>query len=377
MRVLMLNYEYPPLGGGAGNATFYLLREFAKWENLTVDLITSTAKSRCEKEILAGNITIYKIPIRKKTIHYWTIWEIFVWSIAAFRVSHWLIRNHHYDACHCWFGWPSGLFGFWFRKKIPYLIALRGSDIPGYNIRLKFLDAVFFKYLSKITWKYAGVVTVLSEDSAKLAKKTLDRTFPVIHNGIDTRFFFPGEKLENGLKILSVGRLIPRKGIDNLIFAILDIRERYPQIPVHLTIVGSGILEKKLQLLSHQLNLGDTVSFTGAIDHEKLPAIYREHDLFVLPSLEEALGNVTQEAIASGLAILTTDTGAAELLDNNGFIIKKNDFKDISEKISIFIEDPNLLEKCKMRSILLAKTMSWNICAESYYRLYKDLAREP
>jgi glycosyltransferase involved in cell wall biosynthesis len=103
-----------------------------------------------------------------------------------------------------------------------------------------------------------------------------------------------------------------------------------------------------------------------------LPRIYQDHDIFVLPSLNEAMGNVTQEAIASGLALLTTDTGAAELLDNNGFIIKKNDFHDMSERLSLLIMNPGLLHRFRQRSAEIGRTMSWKSCADSYIRVYES-----
>jgi len=66
MRVLMLNYEYPHLGGGASNATYYLLKEFALNKNIEVDLVTSSPNTKFEKEELGDNIVIHKLPIGKK-----------------------------------------------------------------------------------------------------------------------------------------------------------------------------------------------------------------------------------------------------------------------------------------------------------------------
>ncbi|HID28003.1 MAG TPA: hypothetical protein EYP22_09370 [Methanosarcinales archaeon] len=66
MRVLMLNYEYPPIGGGASNATYYLLKEFAIRRNIEVDLVTSSPNTKFKKEELGDNIVIHKLPIGKK-----------------------------------------------------------------------------------------------------------------------------------------------------------------------------------------------------------------------------------------------------------------------------------------------------------------------
>jgi glycosyltransferase involved in cell wall biosynthesis len=82
---------------------------------------------------------------------------------------------------------------------------------------------------------------------------------------------------------------------------------------------------------------------------------------------------VTLEAIASGLAVITTDTGAAELVDTNGFIIKKHDYTDISEKISILMKNPEILSNLKKRSVEKAEKISWKNCADSYLEIYRSV----
>ncbi len=372
----MLNYEYPPLGGGAGNACYHMLKEYALVPGISIDLITSSANNRLEIEQFSGNIRIYKVRVNKKNLHHWKMSEILVWSTAAFLLMNRLVRENHYDLCHCWFGWPSGILGYVFRKRIPYIVALRGSDIPGYNPRLRILDPLLFTHISKIVWKHARRVTVLSKDSRKMAKHTLDRDYDVIYNGVDTGAFYPADRNTRELKILFVGRLIERKGIEHIIQAVADLRGKYPEDAIRATIVGSGNREQELRALARQLHLTAQVSFLGAIEHEKIPDIYREHDIFILPSVNEALGNATQEAIASGLALLTTETGAAELLDDNGFLIEKGDHADISEKISVFLQNPDILTRCKRRSSEIARGMSWRSCARSYVQLYESTIGE-
>ena len=65
----MLNYEYPPLGGGGSNACKYILNEFAK-NDIEVDLVTSSPSNVFETENIGNTINIYKLPVNKKDIHY-------------------------------------------------------------------------------------------------------------------------------------------------------------------------------------------------------------------------------------------------------------------------------------------------------------------
>lgn len=371
MRILMLNYEYPPLGGGAANACHCMLKEFAKNREIEIDLITSSEKNIFETEQFSDTITIFKINVKKEYIHHWKMIELARWTCRTYRLAREMAERNHYDLCHCWFGWPSGVIGYMLRSKMPYLIALRGSDIPGYNPRLKIFDSLLFAPLSKIVWKHACCVTTLSLNSTKMAKKVLNLNYKIIHNGVDINEFYPDVRKSNQIRLLSIGRLTERKNIDDVILATKEVHQRYPEKSVHLSIVGSGNQDLYLRNLVHKLELEDNVSFMGAIPHEKLPVIYRNHDIFILASMNEALGNVTQEAISSGLALLTTDTGAAELLDNNGYIVNTKDYKDIADKIGFLINNPTTLLAFKKQSARIAHTMTWYDCTDSYIKIYK------
>ena len=65
MRILFFNYEYPPLGGGAANATAYILKEYSKIPDLSIDLITSSIDSEYHLEKIDNNIFIHKLPVGK------------------------------------------------------------------------------------------------------------------------------------------------------------------------------------------------------------------------------------------------------------------------------------------------------------------------
>ena len=134
MKVLMLNYEYPPLGGGGSNACKYILKEFAK-KDLTVDLVTSSPSGTFETEKIGDTVNIYKLPVNKKSVHYWTQREIMTYSLRAHKFIKELLKENDYDLCHAFFGIPCGAIAYQFRKKMPYIVSLRGSDVPGFNKR--------------------------------------------------------------------------------------------------------------------------------------------------------------------------------------------------------------------------------------------------
>ncbi len=370
MKILMLNYEFPPVGGGAANANFYLLKEFAKSKNLQIDLITSSP-DKFKQEKFSNNIIMYKLDVGKKQFHYWKILEIAKYTLKAFFLAKKLVKEKEYDLCHCWFGWPSGIIGFLLRKQVPYIVALRGSDVPGYNPRLKFLDKILFKPLSKIVWNNAKTVTAVSNDLKKLARNTSNKKIEVIYNGIDSKEFTPGRKKD--FNVLFVGRLIERKGLIFLLEAFKNVLQKHSNIK--LTIVGSGPQESELKKFCKQNNISKNVNFTGMVEHKNIHKIYSQSSVFVLPSIEEALANVTQEALASGLPVITTKTGAAELIHNNGFIVEKQNSKQIEKALLKYIENSALLQRHSNNSRKLAEKMSWQNVSKKYLQVYSQVKK--
>lgn len=372
MRILMLNYEYPPLGGGGSNACKYILNEFAK-NNIEVDLVTSSPSNTFETENIGNTINIYKLPINKKDIHYWTQREIISYSWKAKKLIDKLMKEKEYDVCHAFFGIPCGAIAYLFRLKIPYVVSLRGSDVPGFNKRFG-LQYVFLTPIIKQVWKQAGAVVANSEGLKELAlKSSPDQEISVIYNGIDISEFSPdlNEDNNNGeMRVVCVSRLIERKGIRFLIEAIEKLKDR----DVKLILVGEGNQEEELKKLAVDSRISDWVEFKGYMDHDSIADLYRTSDVFVLPSLNEGMSNALLEAMASGLPVIVTDTGGtAELVGGNGFIIEKGSADSIVNALENFMGDRDSMLQMGKRSREIVLGLSWANVALRYYEIYEGL----
>ncbi|MGA2094595.1 MAG: hypothetical protein ABSH16_14525, partial [Sedimentisphaerales bacterium] len=97
MKILMLNYEFPPIGGGAGQAHLAILRQFAGQEGLSVDVLTSAPKPGFSKQNLSDNVTIYTVGVHKKNLHFWRKIEVVEWVAKAYRHYKRLIKENEYD----------------------------------------------------------------------------------------------------------------------------------------------------------------------------------------------------------------------------------------------------------------------------------------
>jgi L-malate glycosyltransferase len=370
MNILMFNYEFPPIGGGAGNANLEILRQFSKHKIISIDLITSSPDKKDRIENFSDNIKIHKLDVQKKEIQYWTAREVLSYTIKSFFYAKKLMKQKKYDVCHCFFAMPCGMIAYLLRNRIRYIVSLRGSDVPGFNERLKF-SYFFQKPIIREVWDKAEYVVANSQGLKELALKTNPKQeVSIIYNGIDTSKFYPGiKKQKKDITILCVSRLIPRKGLNYLIDAIPAILKQNENIK--LIIAGEGPEKKNLEKQAAQYNIKSKIDFLGYVSHEDLPAIYFKSDIFILPSLHEGMSNTILEAMASGLPIITTNTGGTkELINENGIIIEKNSPADISAAVIKLIKDTKLRKEMSFCSRELSQKLSWGKIAEDYLKLY-------
>jgi glycosyltransferase involved in cell wall biosynthesis len=112
----------------------------------------------------------------------------------------------------------------------------------------------------------------------------------------------------DGATILCVARQYPRKHIADLLRALPAVRRAVPQ--AHAVIAGDGPEHASLRALAAELSLNDAVRFTGALADDDLELLYRQADIFCLPSVQEGFGIVFLEAMACGLPVVATRAAA-------------------------------------------------------------------
>ncbi len=382
-KILFLNYEYPPLGGGAANATMHLLREYSKYSDIEVDLVTSAIGKEKEIEKVGDNITIHRLPIGKKEgkLDFQSQKDLLIYSWHAYFFSRKLAKKKNYDLTHSFFTVPCGFLSFLLRLefKIPYIVSLRGSDVPGYNERFNFIYT-FIRPLARLIWKKAKFSVSNSTDLTDLAQKSsFLQKFLEIPNGVDTSYYTPGKRTAEDKQkefiILCAARLTKRKGFNYAISAFSEIEQKYPWAKMILA-GGEGNAMTELKEQAKELGLEKKILFTGNYTKKEAPGIYHKADVFVMPSLNEGMSNNLLEAMSAGLPVLMTPTGGAEDLvqeEENGFIIKMQDSKEIAEKLSFLIENPKACSRLGQNSRKIATTMSWSNVAEKYRNLYKQI----
>jgi glycosyltransferase involved in cell wall biosynthesis len=363
MRLLVLCYELPPVGGGTGVACSQVLRLLSLRQDLRIEVISSSPSPEAQR-YTSGNMTVHLLPVGKRQLSFWQPDELLRWMVGAARLARKLAREAPFDLCHCWSGLPSGIVGWWLRDRQPYLVSLRGSDVPGYNRRLRWLDPLLLRHLARRVWGHSAGVFAVSPTLRSMAQATApELTIGVLPNGVDGDFFQPRQNLGRASFVFA-GRLIERKGVDTLFQAVRIVATRHPQL--RLTVAGDGPEREALLTLRETLGIGAQVSLVGRLDREQLARTLGDAGVIVLPAVTDAMPNVVLEGMAAGMAVIATDTSASSIVDDNGQLVPARDPGALAAAIERYLDDPELLAAHQRRSRELALQRSWDKVAQDH-----------
>jgi len=207
--------------------------------------------------------------------------------------------------------------------------------------------------------------------------------------GIDTNHFAPQASAEQlratlGLTdkkvIVSVGRLVHRKGQDSLIAALPEILQRHPS--AHILLVGEGPYRKHLEKMVADLKVDDAITFIGRIQHADLPRYICVGDIFAMPSrsrlagLEvEGLGIVYLEASACELPVIAGISGGAPdavLEDETGICVDGTNPSEIARAVISLLDDPLRASAMGKRGReWIYSNWRWEIWAGNFIELLK------
>ena len=374
MKILMLNHEYPPIGGGGGYAGRNILRQFAGRSDIELDVVVSRPSPPTVVEKFADNITLYRVGVRKKALQFWTRPEMIQWMAKAYRIHRKLLQQNQYDLAHAFFGFPTAALTWRTVSKLPYIISLRGSDVPGANVRFS-LDYKLLAPVFRRIWENASALYACSEGLRQRALEFMpEAKIYVVPNGVELDRFSPAnnkQKIED-LKLLTVGRLSVSKRIELLVSAMELIRKQFPNAT--LKMAGGGGLENQLRKLIKDKGLENCITMLGIVPAEDMPKLYRESDIFISASLQEGMSNAMLEAMASGIPIVTTRCeGVQELIADNGIVVEKADAKSVADAVMNLAKDEQAYNTMHVAARKQAENFSWQRVAEEYLKHYQSI----
>ncbi|HEX6066959.1 MAG TPA: glycosyltransferase family 4 protein [Longimicrobiales bacterium] len=372
-RVLLINYEYPPLGGGAGTATRGIARGLTHAGHEVV-VFTSAFEGLPAREQQDG-FTVVRVPVRRRRVDRANPIEMlsFLFS-ASMRIGK-LANEWRPDVSIAFFTIPSGPVAWLLRRlrRVPFIVSLRGGDVPGFAWapearRYHRLTAPALRWI----WRRADAVVANSNGLRDLAmRSTPDLPIAVIPNGVE----LPAGKFEQPAsavpRLLTMGRLTQQKGIDVLFRAMTRLRD----LDFALDIAGDGPDRTLLEEMARELGIADRVHFLGWVPRDRIPATFSNASIFVLASRIEGMPNVVLEAMAYARPVVCTRVfGADELLQDGvtGIAIDIEDEVQLADALRKLITDR--AARARMGAAGRARVeelFTWNRSAQMYMELAK------
>jgi len=268
-----------------------------------------------------------------------------------------------------------------FLMKNRYVVSVRSGDL--YKIE----NSVFYKFIGKKVLKRASEVVYITgalKNKVSGILSTSKRKVPniikenVIGNGLNS-FYLENSSENNGdlvNNILCVSSFVDRKNIVEIILGFKEFLSYNPK--AILTLVGDGPSYNKILKTITQNKLERKVSIKGwTTDKDEMLSLYRESDIFILPSRQETFGLVYLEALSQSLPIILLDGEGIsdEIKDLDiGLAIKEVNKKEISSSLIYINENYNRF--CE-KSINFVKDYSWENIAKQYRNLYfKNIHRK-
>ncbi len=343
MNILIINFEYPPLGGGGGVATANIARELAKRH--TVHVITTAFGSLPQEEVI-HEVHVHRVwVIGRKDLPTSSLLSLVTFAPSAFMRGIRLIRQHSFDVINAQFVIPSGLpavlLASWFR--IPFVLSFIGGDLYDPSKRISPHRYSILRLLIRMIAKQANAKTAISQDTKTRAIELhgVDSNIAVIPIGLVPSH---AEKIslahyhisDNSFVCITIGRLVARKGYETLLTAWKDIPN------AQLIIIGDGPLKQKLESIITNTGLNNRVHLLGFVSEEQKQGLLRSSDLYVSAAQHEGFGIVFLEAMDAHLSIVAAnDGGQKDFLEHgkNALLVPPYDAEKIAEAVQTLMQD--------------------------------------
>lgn len=195
-----------------------------------------------------------------------------------------------------------------------------------------------------------------------------------IPNGVDVDRFRPMSSLKgrDNFVVVCPRRLVPKNGVEYLLHAVPEILADFPKTEIWFA--GDGRLMVRLRKMAEELKVDENVKFCGHVPYERMPDLYRDTDIVVIPSLVEATSLACLEAMASGCGVVASNVGGlAEIIEDgvDGLLVEPANPAEIAKAVVRLLKDRELLKNIGERARKkVVSRFSWDVIAKQVLQLY-------
>jgi L-malate glycosyltransferase len=343
VRLLIVNYEYPPIGGGGGVLTRTLVRALGA-DDVTV--LTSRAPGLPVESFNDGARVLRLWVPGRRDLAKASMASLLAFPPSAGVRARMLLGAWRPELVHTFFAVPSGPVGQMMARRVgaPHVLTVIGADIHDPTRRISPERTPALRGVVRRVIRNADAVTAISSDIAARARHISGRDdIRVVPCAIDETSLPQPARAELGwgkdeFVVLTIARLVRRKAVDVLLRAL----SRTPG-SIRLEVIGEGPELPALRALA--ASLPHRVTFTGWVDEAGKARRLVSADAFVLPSLHEGFGLVLLEAMRAGLPVIATASGGPpDFVEDGrtGFLVRPGDESALADRIARLAGDLEL-----------------------------------
>lgn len=403
MKILVLSYEYPPIGGGGGIICKNISENLASLGNRVTILTTALPNKKSLKsnipadkkdesaihqaeEVISAlpetknnhKLKIIRLPSMRKKSHQSNPLEMLSWIHKTKK----FIKNKpgfiDFDICMAHFVMPGGEVALWLKKKykLPYVLISHGHEIPWVHPRqMFFLHAgAYFRIKKACNRSELNFVqtAMMKANIDKFSGKKYRPKNIIIPNGADTQLFYPDPgKRKNKLRIIFVGRLVIQKDPMTFLKALRLLKNHTHDFEAH--IIGDGNMRKKMERYVQKNGLSENTEFTGKVPAGRMTVEYQSAHLMAAPSLNEGMSIAALEALSCGVYLIATRASGFEDMIQagvNGEFVPFRNPPYLANRLINFYENRMKPEKPET-SIKTVK--SWKTVTLQYQKILENI----
>ena len=378
MRILFCNYEYPPIGGGGGVVNALLAQELAKRHDVTV--LTSQGLNLPPERVDAGVRVVCAPVFFRKQQAVANLFSMLAFLPMGVRTGKRLFKAGWYDIINTHFVLPTGPVGDSLARfaDVPNVLSLHGGDLYDPSKWLSPHRHVYLRSWVRRLLRRADVIVGQSRNTLENMRRFYTPEIQGVQIPLGIRRPQAGAALrshygchESDVLLVTVGRLVARKGLPQLITVMTALRGA----KVRLLIVGIGPQEQLLKEEVNRRHLAQQILFLGYVEEAEKFRILQMCDLYVSTSQHEGFGLVFLEAMACGLPIVCYNRGGQTdfLCDGEtGCLIPLNDMNLFKERCAALNGDPELRRAMGNHNKHLVEEYCIDNCATKYGKLFHE-----